>query len=254
MNPQCSLNLLHITNEHERVHQPGPSPSSQKPRVFSCSSCVKAFAKRSQLERHNRTHTGTPARRHPSVTPCVHSQSLRYLAMKCQMQDMCLSQEDPAHQVTTELDLEVVPEASGDWHHGTLSSGLKGKGRRGLEERPPRAPLQGLRLQGPVVLITGGVGGGPAPRHRLRDLSVSAAAPRAFDPSSGEVSGSMNRLPPPCWRQRGLHSAKETKCSWETSEAHGEEEERRIYLQYHDGFVHGTGNEHVVWGLLQRKK
>uniref|UniRef100_A0A7N6C2L7 C2H2-type domain-containing protein n=1 Tax=Anabas testudineus TaxID=64144 RepID=A0A7N6C2L7_ANATE len=44
--------------EHERVHQPGPSPSSQKPRVFNCSSCVKAFAKRSQLERHNRTHTG----------------------------------------------------------------------------------------------------------------------------------------------------------------------------------------------------
>uniref|UniRef100_A0AAQ5YA70 C2H2-type domain-containing protein n=1 Tax=Amphiprion ocellaris TaxID=80972 RepID=A0AAQ5YA70_AMPOC len=44
--------------EHERVHQPGPSPSSQKPRVFHCSSCAKAFAKRSQLERHNRTHTG----------------------------------------------------------------------------------------------------------------------------------------------------------------------------------------------------
>uniref|UniRef100_A0A3P9IB45 Zinc finger protein 236 n=1 Tax=Oryzias latipes TaxID=8090 RepID=A0A3P9IB45_ORYLA len=44
--------------EHERVHQPGPSPSSQKPRLFNCSSCVKAFAKRSQLERHNRTHTG----------------------------------------------------------------------------------------------------------------------------------------------------------------------------------------------------
>uniref|UniRef100_A0A3B4G659 Zinc finger protein 236 n=1 Tax=Pundamilia nyererei TaxID=303518 RepID=A0A3B4G659_9CICH len=46
--------------EHKRVHQPGPSPSSQKPRVFSCSSCVKAFAKRSQLERHNRTHTERP--------------------------------------------------------------------------------------------------------------------------------------------------------------------------------------------------
>uniref|UniRef100_A0A3B3Z266 C2H2-type domain-containing protein n=1 Tax=Poecilia mexicana TaxID=48701 RepID=A0A3B3Z266_9TELE len=44
--------------EHERVHQPGPSPSSQKPRVFNCTSCAKAFAKRSQLERHNRTHTG----------------------------------------------------------------------------------------------------------------------------------------------------------------------------------------------------
>lgn len=44
--------------EHERVHQPGPSPSSQKPRLFNCQSCTKAFAKRSQLERHNRTHTG----------------------------------------------------------------------------------------------------------------------------------------------------------------------------------------------------
>ncbi|XP_053736407.1 zinc finger protein 236-like isoform X1 [Synchiropus splendidus] len=44
--------------DHERVHQPGPSPSSQKPRVFSCSCCGKAFAKRSQLERHNLTHTG----------------------------------------------------------------------------------------------------------------------------------------------------------------------------------------------------
>uniref|UniRef100_A0A7N8X0R0 Zinc finger protein 236 n=1 Tax=Mastacembelus armatus TaxID=205130 RepID=A0A7N8X0R0_9TELE len=44
--------------EHERVHQPGPSPSSQKPKVFNCSTCIKAFAKRSQLERHNRTHTG----------------------------------------------------------------------------------------------------------------------------------------------------------------------------------------------------
>lgn len=48
--------------EHEKLHQPGPSPSSQKPRVFNCSSCVKAFAKRSQLERHNRTHTGTEGR------------------------------------------------------------------------------------------------------------------------------------------------------------------------------------------------
>uniref|UniRef100_A0A668AVE7 Zinc finger protein 236 n=1 Tax=Myripristis murdjan TaxID=586833 RepID=A0A668AVE7_9TELE len=56
----CSKAFKRATHlkEHERVHQPGPSPSSQKPRVFSCSSCSKAFAKRSQLERHNRTHTG----------------------------------------------------------------------------------------------------------------------------------------------------------------------------------------------------
>lgn len=40
------------------MHQNGPSLSSQRPRVFKCPSCDKAFAKPSQLERHNRTHTG----------------------------------------------------------------------------------------------------------------------------------------------------------------------------------------------------
>lgn len=36
-----------------------------------------------------------------------------------QIQDVSLSQEDPAPQVevTPELDLEVVPESSGDWHN-----------------------------------------------------------------------------------------------------------------------------------------
>ncbi|CAG12844.1 unnamed protein product, partial [Tetraodon nigroviridis] len=58
--PVCDKAFKRATHlkEHEKLHQPGPSPSSQKPRVFNCSSCVKAFAKRSQLERHNRTHTG----------------------------------------------------------------------------------------------------------------------------------------------------------------------------------------------------
>ncbi|KAI4893818.1 hypothetical protein NFI96_014917 [Prochilodus magdalenae] len=44
--------------EHEFVHLSGPTLSSQKPRVFKCASCDKAFAKPSQLERHVRTHTG----------------------------------------------------------------------------------------------------------------------------------------------------------------------------------------------------
>lgn len=66
------LNIfLPLPQEHERVHQPGPSPSSQKPRVFNCSSCSKAFAKRSQLERHNRTHTG--GKKHVFTVFVVHT-------------------------------------------------------------------------------------------------------------------------------------------------------------------------------------
>lgn len=44
--------------EHEYVHNKGPKVNSQKPKVFKCPSCDKAFAKPSQLERHIRTHTG----------------------------------------------------------------------------------------------------------------------------------------------------------------------------------------------------
>uniref|UniRef100_A0A8C9F7N9 C2H2-type domain-containing protein n=1 Tax=Pavo cristatus TaxID=9049 RepID=A0A8C9F7N9_PAVCR len=50
----CNL----FCSEHMQTHQAGPSLSSQKPRVFKCDTCEKAFAKPSQLERHCRIHTG----------------------------------------------------------------------------------------------------------------------------------------------------------------------------------------------------
>jgi hypothetical protein len=59
---------LFLLQDHERVHQRGPSLGSQRPKFFKCSSCDKAFAKPSQLERHNRTHTGNPTHARTTLT------------------------------------------------------------------------------------------------------------------------------------------------------------------------------------------
>lgn len=55
------LSVCALWQEHTQTHQAGPSLSSQKPRVFKCGACEKAFAKPSQLERHSRIHTGNRA-------------------------------------------------------------------------------------------------------------------------------------------------------------------------------------------------
>ncbi|XP_010770938.1 zinc finger protein 236-like, partial [Notothenia coriiceps] len=93
-------------------------------RPFKCSQCDKAFNQKSALQVHMVKHTGKkPFKCEVCSIRFTQKSNMKHHMKRShgfgQIHDVTLGEEESVSQVevTPDLDLEVVPESSEDWHH-----------------------------------------------------------------------------------------------------------------------------------------